>query len=312
MYVEDRGTIGRAAARLGRHRRWLATEGVSRMVEEDNLNPLERLARARDRRRWRATHGVAPGEATPLMLVGVQRSGTNMLTRALGAAPEIEVHGENDRRAFVRFQLRPLGEVAGVVARSRHQYVLLKPLCDSHRVPELLQLPGVPAGKALWMYRDANSRVASAVAKFGDVNRRALADIASGEGLDRWQAGGMSPATLELVRSFDYDTMTPESGAALFWYLRNVLYFEHGLDEREDVRLVSYRALVDEPADAMRDVCDFLGLEFRPALVAGIGGPRRAVAPRPLEIDPVVRQVCDDLQCRLDATYRAQLVRERG
>jgi hypothetical protein len=54
----------------------------------------------------------------------------------------------------------------------------------------------------------------------------------------------------------------------------------------------------------MGAICSFLGLVYRPELVAHI-------APRPgsratLAIDPRVRRLCDQLQERLDSTLRRQ------
>ena len=47
-----------------------------------------------------------------------------------------------------------------------------------------------------------------------------------------WQAGGLGPERLELIRGFDHGAMTRESAAALFWFLRSSLYFDMGLDTR--------------------------------------------------------------------------------
>ena len=83
---------GRAAPALGAHR------GRRRLIEEDRLDPRERAGTALAKRRWRRANPAPPGRAVPVYLVGLQRSGTNMLTRGLDAAPEVEVRNENDRR----------------------------------------------------------------------------------------------------------------------------------------------------------------------------------------------------------------------
>ena len=91
----------------------------------------------------------------------------------------------------------PPVEIRALVEGSGQRYVLLKPLCDSHRVPEFLDGLGTPSpGRAIWAFRDVDGRVRSAVEKFGDANRKALRDIASGETLDSWQAGGLSQERL--------------------------------------------------------------------------------------------------------------------
>jgi hypothetical protein len=200
----------------------------------------------------------------------------------------------------VRFRLKNPTVIRGIVERSKHEFVLFKPLCDSHRTSELLDVLETPSrGRAIWAYRGYQGRVRSSVAKFGDSNRRALRRIAAGTGSHLWQAGGLSEASLELIRRFDYDTMTPESAAALFWFVRNSLYFDLGLDDRSDVALASYDAMIEDPRGSMRALCVFLGLPFREQLIEGIEARHRG-APG-IEIDPAVRERCEELQSALDA-----------
>jgi hypothetical protein len=287
-----------------RHLRWARDQGVRRLVEEDQLDPFERIPLAWAKRRWRRAHHVAP-RAVPVFVVGVQRSGTNMLVRGLERSPEFEVRNENDRAAFDRFRLRPDPVIRALVERSGQAYVLFKPLIDSHRANELLDGLGTPSpGRAIWAYRAVDGRVRSSVAKFGDNNLQALRSIAAGDdGL--WQAGGLSEERLSLIRSIGVDAMTPESGAALLWYLRNGLYFDLGLDRRDDVMLASYEATVEDPEVAIGRVCAFLDFDYRPELAAHVD--RRAAGTKPpLELDPRVRELCSELERRLSAAYRAQ------
>lgn len=288
-------TLGRVRKNLG----WVRDRGWAPFFEEHELDPRQRVARARARRRWRRAHPVAPGAAAPVLVVGLQRSGTNMLVRALASLPEMEVHSENDRRAFQRYQLRPVPVVRQLVAASRHRYVVLKPLCDSHRTDELLDVLAVGTpGRAIWMYRGYEDRARSSLAKFGDSNLSALRDL-GGDGPPRWQLQCLSPESLELIARFDLTSMSPASGAALLWYVRNQLYFERGFHQRDDIALVSYDALVADPPASMRPLCAFLGVDFHPRLVHGLA--RRPPARRgPLELDPLVRRHCDELEERLD------------
>ena len=296
--VEDERGLRRWRTRVGRHVRWARTEGLARLADEDDLNPVSRVADAARRWNWRRHHGVPRGQATPVWLVGVQRSGTNMVVQGLTASPQFEVHNENDRRAFEHFRLRPDPVIRDIVLASRHRFVLFKPLCDSHRVDELLGLDTPVPGRAIWAYRSVDDRVRSAVAKFGDANLQVLAQIADGRGDSRWQAQRLSAANLELINSFDYSRMTAASAAALFWVVRNSLYFDLGLDRRSDVLLSSYDALVADPATAMHQLCRFLGVEWTPRLAAHVA-PRQPRLPA-LDLDPRIRAACDELTQRLE------------
>lgn len=182
--VPARREPGRAAytlKRIARHVQWARTEGIGRLVEEDRLDPRERVATAVAKWRWRRSDGLPVGTGRPVYVVGLQRSGTNMLLRGLDEAPEVEVHNENDRRLFHRFRMRPDTVLLDVIARSRHRIVLVKPLCDSQRVDELLALPTATPGRAVWVVRDVDDRARSEVSKFGDSNLQALQRIAAGQ-----------------------------------------------------------------------------------------------------------------------------------
>ncbi|MFI6243840.1 hypothetical protein ACIBEF_28630 [Micromonospora sp. NPDC050795] len=303
MAADDEvSALAYTARRVRRHLRWARTEGIGRLIEEDRLNPVDRIGTALAKRRWRRRAGRTPGSAMPVYLVGLQRSGTNMLVRGLDAAGEVEVRNENDGTLFHRFHLRPDPVLTAILQRSRHAYVLVKPLCESHRVDELLALPGLTPGRALWVYRDVDDRARSEVAKFGDANLRALRAIADGSIGRRWQGQRLDADTVELIRAHDPQGLDPHSGAALFWYVRNSLFFQLGLDQRADVLLCRYDSLVTEPAAQLRRLCAFLDFTYHPRLHAHIA-PRASHGPahhRRLPIDRRVRALCDELTDRLD------------
>ncbi|MDQ6877761.1 MAG: sulfotransferase [Candidatus Dormibacteraeota bacterium] len=290
----------RTLRRLQRHWRWGRAEGFGRLVEEDQLDPRARLAVASRRREWRRHNPVAPGSTTPVFLVGLQRSGTNMVARALEANPEFEVRNENDGAAFDRFRLRPLPVVRDLVMQSQQRFTVLKPLIDSHRVDELLAELGTPSpGKAVWTYRSVDGRVRSAVSKFGDQNLQVVKAIAQGRDADLWQAQRISDKSREFVRALDLDSLTQEGASAVIWYLRNTLYFETGLDARDDCMLISYDRLLDDPQREVGRICDFLGTDFRPEMITGIGrrgGPKQDELP----LEPMVRARCNELERRLE------------
>ena len=104
-------------------------------------------------------------------------------------------------------------------------------------------------------------------------------------------------------RSFDTATMTPLTAAVLFWAIRNQLYFELGLDRRDDVLLVSYDAFAAQPADEMRRLCGFVGVAYRPALDEHVDR-RVSHGTKPLEIDPRVRALATEVHERLRGRAR--------
>ena len=284
---------------------WARTEGVGRVIEEDRLDPRPRLRAAVRKRRWRRRHPVASGSAVPVYVVGLQRSGTNMLMRGLDEAPETEVRNENDRVLFDRFRIRSVDVLRSTVLASRQQFVFVKPICDSQLLDTFLDIEELAPGRGVWVYRDPDSRARSEVSKFGPANLLALRDIAAGKGETRWQGERLPKASVELVQSFDLDTMTPFTAAVLFWAIRNRLFFELGFDRREDVLLVSYDAFAAHPAAEMQRLCRFVGVTYRPQLDEHVDR-RVSHGTKPLEIDPRVRSLATEVHERLEAARKAQ------
>jgi hypothetical protein len=301
VFVEDLTGPRRLAARIRRNAGWVRSQGLARVLEEKEIDPLRTVPASVGKWRYRRTGAVPAGAAVPVFVVGVQRSGTNMLVRGLGMAPEVEVHNESDSRAFERYKLRPDPVIEAIVAASRHTHVLFKPLCDSHRTDRLLdELHTASPGRGVWVYRDVDGRVRSALAKFGDGNLQVLREFADGTNTARWHVQRISAASADLVRSFDYDELSPASGAALMWLIRNRLYFELGLDRRPDVRIVCYNDFLVEPDATMRGLCRFLDFPFTSSLVEHVTA-RAATYREPLDIDPVIRMHCDTLSQQLAA-----------
>lgn len=295
---EDLDGVRRVVAEVKRHVRWGRTEGWSRLVEEDRLDVAERVRVVRRRRDFRRSHPVEPGTATPVWVVGLQRSGTNMVMRGFESDGAFEVFGESDRRAFSNYQLKSDDQIGQLIDRSRQRYVILKPLCDSHRVGDLLdRLHAATPGRAFWIHRSVDGRARSAVSKFGAANRSVLTEIAEGRGLDRWQAQGLSDDSLRLVEAFDPPSLSPHEAAALFWVVRNRILFEQGLDRREELAVVSYERLVGAPEATMTEMCRHLGLEPDPELWAHID--RRALTPEPVELRSDLRELTDGLSAEL-------------
>jgi hypothetical protein len=311
--------VGQAARtvlyRIRQNWRWSKAHSWAHLIEEHDLDPLVRGRRAVRKTWWRLALRGRKAPPAPLFLVGVQRSGTNLLAHGLDELPEFHVYNEGNAKAFENYRIRALPIIEKLVAKGGAKFVLFKPLCDSHRTPELLEHFGTRA-RAIWAYRDVDGRVRSAIAKFGESNLRVLRAFAAGEEQrpwNTWQIAGLSADSAAFVRSFDLDTLTAESGAALFWYVRNALYFELGLHRRTDTILVNYDELLAEPERVAVGVCRFLEIPYRRAMIASID-PRRPSRRPPLPIDPRLRERCAALKERLDATcsaQRAQLTGER-
>ena len=256
------------------------------------------------RRRLRPYRGSEDGAGAQrvLLILGCQRSGTSLLSDLFDEDPRAVTFPEESaltRRGGARLRLRPLPEVARHLNRLRAPLVVLKPLAESQRAPELLA--GLGGAKALWMYRDYRDVAASLVHTFGAENAvRDLARVLAGDP-PSWRSELVPDETRGMLEPLYGPDIRPQDAAALFWWARNMLFFQLDLHERNDVRLLSYEALVERTDAVMGGVYDFLGL---PLLSAGLdrAAHTRAVGRgHDVGLSPAVEELCRSLHGRLEA-----------
>src|SRR5512138_3225280 len=136
MTIDHAGpAVGALFRKLQQNWRWSKAQRWAYLIEEHDLNPLIRGKRAVRKACWRLVHRAARTPAAPIFLVGVQRSGTNLLAHGLDEMPEFQVFNEGNTKAFYEYRLRSLSTVEQLVRQSGARFVLFKPLCDSHRTP---------------------------------------------------------------------------------------------------------------------------------------------------------------------------------
>lgn len=245
---------------------------------------------------------LSPKRGVPqqvIFVAGTQRSGTNMLVEILERSRHTDVYREADPRAFVDYQHKPLPELTRVLRASPARYVVVKALCELQDLNSLLDV-FAPA-RAVWMLRHYDDVTNSATELWrkmplflGEIVRRPDGGEAG------WRAGGVSDALrAELARHWHADLDNP-TACALFWWLRNSLFFEQGLERDSRVRLVPYEALVTDPHRRVPPLFEFMQIPFEPRVMARVTARsvRKHAAPA---IAPAVRELCDGLLARFQA-----------
>lgn len=220
---------------------------------------LTRLRREGKHLRLRAAP-ESPALHPLLHVVGCQRSGTTMLTELLDRDRRVRVFGElgelfDDVPRHHR--LRDADDVGRRLARSGAALNVVKPLVESHRCRELVDLQA--GGVAIWMFRHYRDVAASNLRRFGaDNGVNNLRPIV--EDQDDWRNAGLSADTRSLVASLFDERMPPMDAAALFWYCRNTLWFEQDLVSEPRVRTCRYEQLVTDAAATTTALYEWVGL----------------------------------------------------
>ncbi|MEO0421040.1 MAG: sulfotransferase [Pseudomonadota bacterium] len=212
---------------------------------------------------WQLTHPRPPGAAAPVFIVGAQRSGTTMLGDCLARSSQVSYYPEHDRTAFDNFVLRE-DVWPALVARCRLPIIAFKPLTSSHLARDMLAR--YAKGRVIWALRHPSDRARSAVAKFGQQNLKLLQQLAGGERPDVWQTQGLEQRHFDLIGKMLANPIDAAGAAALFWYLRNDLFFAQALDRDDRAQVVCYERLVSAPAQQMEHLCNHLGIPYQPRL----------------------------------------------
>ncbi len=247
----------------------------------------------------RGAYLLANGRAEtsrPIFIFAAQRSGTTMLLDRLRELPQVLCYGEKSI-AFEKAYLKSHDYVCSLIDECRYPFVAFKPLTSSHDVATLLALR--PSAKGIWVFRRAQDRANSAVAQFSSDNLEALQRINSGEKIKTWHAMGLSDNSREIIARFDLEEFDAYSAAGLMWLLRNRLYFEQGLENRNDVLLVAYEDLVEQPDRIFAGICKFLDVEFVERMSAGVHS--RSIGKSRSRIREDLTALCDEAY---DALYR--------
>ena len=273
------------------------------MGKHDIRHFSDRVERAAMRVLKRAWHRVGPSQQRQhVFIAGMQRSGTNMVMEVLDRSFHTDVYHETDPRAFERYEMRPREHIQALATRSDAPNFVIKALCELDQVKVLLDT-FAPA-KSVWIVRDFNDSVNSAIVSFGHFADR-MARMCESRLSDGWYGRGMSDATHTLLCQTYHAEISEASAAAMMWYYRNVLFFEQQLEADPRALLVKYEALVTQPEQAFPRIFRFLDIPYAPWLSRHVFASSVRRKPAPL-IDPPIAALCEALAQRFEQVQMAQ------
>ena len=240
-------------------------------------------------------------EAHILFIFGCQRSGTTLLTRIFEGDPTVCCFAEHSRaltRSDHYVRTRTLSDIEQVFHRCRGSLIVSKPLVESHRANEFLEY--FPNAQVVWAYRHYREVVRSFVKRFDYAAVNIIRKIV--KGTRSWASESISPTSRELALRFYSPGMSPTDAAALFWLIRNELFFEQILEENRRVTSCQYSDLVSRPDETMRRLYSFLGRPYPgPHLVEGVYRDSKGRG-KSLRLDPEIEALCMSMWARLKET----------
>lgn len=242
-----------------------------------------------------------------MFVMGCQRSGTTLMMHILEKDYATSIYHEQSGLSsgdkVERLRLNSLDSVKKALARDRAHFIVLKPLVESQRTLELLDI--FPNSKVLWMYRSYHDVVNSNLKRFGLQNGiNDIRPIAQGDP-ENWRSAGASDHVRAVVQEHFAEDMNLYDAGALFWYARNSLYFEQNLMQNPHVMLCNYRDLARKPLRFMQEFYHFMEQDFPGAHIVADVKESSVGRGKHVELSPAIEALCANLYERMDAVYAA-------
>jgi hypothetical protein len=242
----------------------------------------------------------APAQQRRVVLIfGCQRSGTTMLQQTLlDRSWRVFILEEHDRRLIgddpnpEETAWEEDSVVFGRIRRLPFEVVAVKPLVESDRATELIDTAG--NARAIWMLRHYLDVARSNLRRFGLENAHRDLEAFRSPDLSNWRCRGATDATRRAVVELLQEGLEPLDAAALFWWVRNQLYFDQGLDRHDGIRVLRYERVRTAPQDVIRSLSKYIDISLPVHSTT-----RRVRAPRSpgpsTDLHPKVGALCDEM-----------------
>lgn len=268
---------------------------------------VRKIKRVYAKERKNFYQALLPREAQKriLFIVGCQRSGTTLMYRIFNKDLNAKCYGEfsvlSSQDKHTRLRLNPLDIVSKEFGKVRTPFIVLKPLVESQNLSKLLDY--FDDSKAMWMFRHYKDVAASNLARFGSENGiDDIRPIVNNE-LGNWRSEHLSDGVRETITKYFSEDMSIHDAAVLFWYARNSLFFDLGLDNDQSVFMCKYQDLVMQPGLMMRCVYEYVGQPYPGDMIIDDVHAQSIKKGRAILLSPEVEALADTMMTRLDAAY---------
>ena len=109
-----------------------------------------------------------------------------------------------------------------------------------------------------------------------------------------------------MVKAIYNDNINPYDAAALFWYTRNILFYEMHLNSNKDVLLIKYEDKILNSISILKEIYSFVNIDYPgDYLVKKIhsGALKRG---EQIQLLPQLEKLCKDLYLKMDKDYSYQ------
>jgi len=277
-----------------------------------NFNELKSRARSRGFKIFKTIYQNHLAERSKkkriLIILGCQRSGTSMMMKIFDNDIHTKVYGEFSELSATHsdpIRLAPYPQVFETINNTRAVAIVMKPLVESQNAVNLLNY--FASSNALWMFRHYKDVVSSGFIHWGSQNgiKNLFSIIRNDQ--SNWRSQGVSRKTRNLIARYYSRDMSPYDAEVLFWYMRNILFFEQDLHNDPRVLMCKYEDLVGSPLQTVKSIYAFAGFKFPDKNISSMVHSNSVQKGKQVELSPAIDELCSDLWIKLNNTYLAQM-----
>jgi len=239
---------------------------------------------------------------TTLIILACNKSGKTTLLNVINHSSKCFIYTESSKAAYKNYRIKSPGTIKFLITKNREKTVVFETAHDLQYANVFLNLH--PLTRVVWLFRNYHDVVNDAVKRFGNTQKDIMLAIVEGRRNKYINAmrEGMKPDTLKLVKSICNENMSSEDGAALLWYVRNLIYFDLKLYRDRRVLLANYDDLATEPIQYFRRIFDLISCPFYEKYVKDINASYVRKMPLPI-IDSGIELLCNEMMERLNEQY---------
>lgn len=189
-----------------------------------------------------------------LFILGSQRSGTSILSSVLGELSECRhfpetnalINSNDKMESGQSIRLKDFDEVSMIFDSTdiNKKLIVAKPLVESQNALKMLNY--FDDLSILWVYRNYLDVVASNIKKWERPKAEEYFRPILNKSQGNWRSENLTNNCYKTFYDFYDPEMTSADATALFWLIRNLLFFEQNLESNSNVELVNYEKLVSE------------------------------------------------------------------
>lgn len=240
-----------------------------------------------------------------LLIVGCHRSGTTLLSNLFEHDIQTKSYGEVSKLTsedpIRQLRLNDWASVRDTLIQDKSPLVVLKPLVESQNLSKLLDF--LPNSSAVWLYRDYRDVASSAIVAWGRANAiRDLSHIVKNTP-NNWRTEFVSDEIRSVVTTLFSEDMPSHDAAALFWYVRNQIFFDRNLASLNNVMTCHYSEFVLDPTSVMRKIYQFVDVDYPGDWIAFRVHGNSVKKGRKIKISPEIEDLCQALLAKLNHVH---------